>query len=243
MARLVRAARGAEPHVVARDSGHVIQDDSFATPWVRVAQPSAAASAALREMCSIPGFEVPSSSGGGETVGVPLFPPPGPSASLCAWPSPGGVEIGRTRRDLEMARHRIRTRMLCALAAALALGAALTGPAAALKPAPTYTSVLTTDGACSFGLTATWPSSVKVGTVYGLWYLDGAFLLTTQAPGTGPNASTIKGRTATFATGPFTATTETHTWRVLTQFYSAAGAHLFEMDSNTITATCGIPTP
>jgi hypothetical protein len=141
-----------------------------------------------------------------------------------------------------MKHFRARIRTLGALTAALALAATLAGTAAG-KPAPTYTSVLTTDGACSFTLQATWPSSAKVGTVYALWYLDDAFLLTMQAPFTGPNAGTIKGRTATFHAGAFTPKPENHTWRVLTQFYSAAGAHLFEMDSNTVSATCGVPTP
>lgn len=145
-----------------------------------------------------------------------------------------------------MAGVRSGWRVVCvAISMTLLSAGVLAGPtvAAALKPAPSYTSVLTTDGACSFTLVATWPGSPKVGTVYGMWYLDDAFLLTTTAPFTGPNAGIIKGRTATFQSGPFTSTVESHTWRVLTQFYSAAGAQLYQMDSNTITAACGIPTP
>ena len=143
---------------------------------------------------------------------------------------------------MELGRKRI-WKIGRAAVVAVALGCALAGPAAAVKPAASYTSVLTTDGACGFTLVATWPGTAKVGTVYGLWYLDDAFLATTQAPGVGPNGGTVKGRTATFVTGPFTSTAETHTWRVLTQFYSAAGAHLFERDSNTGAAPCGVPTP
>lgn len=145
-----------------------------------------------------------------------------------------------------MAKIRSRARLIVvATSLSVVLAGVLAGPtvAAAAKPASSYTSVLTTDGACSFTLVATWPGGVKVATVYGLWYLDDAFLLTTTAPFTGPNAGIIKGRTATFQTGPFTSTVESHTWRVLTQFYSAGGAQLYGMDSNTITASCGIPTP
>lgn len=133
-------------------------------------------------------------------------------------------------------------RILGPIAVAVMLAGALAGPAAAVKPVPTYTSQLTTDGNCSFTLKATWPRTAGVAKVYGLWYLDGAWLATTEAPGVGPNGGTIKGRTATFVTGPF-ASTGAHDWRVLTQFYSAAGAHLFEMDSNTVTAPCGVAAP
>jgi len=131
---------------------------------------------------------------------------------------------------------------VAAVAVALALAGVLAGPAGAAKPPATYTSVLTTDGACSFTLTATWPASARVATVYGLWHIDGVFLATTQAPGTGPNAGTISRRTATFVTGPFAAT-ESHNWHVLTQFYSATGVHLFEMNSNVVAAPCGVAAP
>ena len=129
--------------------------------------------------------------------------------------------------------------IVIAMAVVLAFAGVLAGPAAAAKPAPTYTAVLTTDGGCGFTLRSTWPGSARVAVVYGLWHLDGAFLLTTQAPGTGPNGGTVKGRVATNVTGPF-ASTAAHDWHVLTQFYDAAGANLFEMNSNTITAPCGV---
>ena len=74
-------------------------------------------------------------------------------------------------------------------------------------------------------------------------YVDDAFLFTMQAPFTGPNAGTIKGRTATFIPGPFTDTGVDHSLRVLTQFYSAAGARLWSIDSNTIVSHCGLATP
>ena len=126
----------------------------------------------------------------------------------------------------------------------LALTATLAGPASAGKPTVGgYTAVLTTDGACAFTLTATWPGSSKTATVYAMSYLDGSFLATMQAPFTGPNAGTIKGRTATFVTGAFASMPEAHSWRVLTQFYSAAGAFLFQVDSNTISAPCGVAAP
>ena len=146
-----------------------------------------------------------------------------------------------------MTLFRVRVRAIATIAAAaLVIGAVLAGPASAAapsKPAPSFTAVLTTDGACTFTLTATWPASSKVGTVYAMWYFDDAFLFTMQAPFTGPNAGTIKGRTATFVPGPFTDTGVDHSLRVLTQFYSGAGAQLWSMDSNTIVSHCGLATP
>ena len=139
-----------------------------------------------------------------------------------------------------MAHMHTRSRMAATLVAALALAASLTGTAIAAKSGPGYTSVLTTDGACAFTLTATWPGSSKTATVIAMFYLDGAFLATMQAPFTGPNAGTIKGRTATFVTGAFATLPEDHSWRVLTQFYSTAGVQLQSMDSNTVTVPCGV---
>jgi hypothetical protein len=126
------------------------------------------------------------------------------------------------------------------LLAALSAPAGAAGPAA--KPSGAYTAVITTDGSCGFTLKATWPGNSKVATVYGLWYMDDAWLFTTQAPLNGPNGGTIKGRTATITVGPLAQTTP-HSFRVLTQFYSAEGAHLFEMDSNTLTEPCGVAAP
>jgi hypothetical protein len=138
---------------------------------------------------------------------------------------------------------RIRT-VVAASTAVLVLAAALAGPVAAGKPATGFTSVITTDGACSFTLQASWPGTAKVGTVYAMWYLDDAFLFTTQAPGTGPNGGTVKGHVATMTVGPLDATTSTHTFRAITQFYSAAGAQLSSIDSNTVSSICGVtPAP
>lgn len=132
--------------------------------------------------------------------------------------------------------------IIVAMAVVLALGGALAGPAAAARPGPAYTSTLTTDGACGFTLKASWSSSAKVATVYGIWYLDDAILFSTQAPGTGPNGGTVKGRVATMVVGPL-ASTASHNIRVLTQFYDAGGAQLHSMDSNTISAPCGVAAP
>lgn len=132
--------------------------------------------------------------------------------------------------------------IIVAMAVVLALGGALAGPAGAGKPGPAYTSALTTDGTCGFTLKASWSGSARVATVYGMWYLDTDFLFTTQAPGTGPNAGTVKGRVATMVVGPL-APTASHNIRVITQFYDAGGAQLHSMDSNTITAPCGVAAP
>lgn len=76
-------------------------------------------------------------------------------------------------------------------------------------------------------------------TVYALWYLDGNFLFTMQAPGTGPNAGTIIGHTAVFQPGPLAMTTDSHSWQVLVQFYSS-GAQLASILSNVDIAPCNV---
>jgi hypothetical protein len=130
-------------------------------------------------------------------------------------------------------------RFLAILTAASLAAALSAGSVLAAKPvADAYGAKLTVSGKCVITLIATWPSTDAVDTVYGTWYLDGAYTVSTQAPGTGPNAGTFDAatRTATF-TFALTRSGGPHTWRVLTQFYGG-GAQLQSMDSNTVSSRC-----
>ena len=112
-------------------------------------------------------------------------------------------------------------------------------PVAAAPPPAGYTAVLTDNGACLFTLTVTW-KNVKVGTVYAQWSIDGTYFATMQAPGTGPNAGTITGHTATFVAGAFLASSLPHLWQVLVQPYSPAGAQLASFSSNVDAVNCNL---
>ena len=125
------------------------------------------------------------------------------------------------------------------LSLAFSLGAV---GSAASAPAPTYTAVLTVDSSCFFTLKASW-TRVAVAKVYGFWYYDDRYVFTTDAPGTSPNSGTINGRTATMNAGPVTVDTVNHSWKVLVQFYSRAGAQLASIDSNVVSAPCSVALP
>jgi hypothetical protein len=110
---------------------------------------------------------------------------------------------------------------------------------------PAYAAVLGNSSSCQFGLTATWPPTAHVATVYAQWYFNGTppapngtFEFTMQAPGTGPNAGTITHRAANFTAGPLYPSSATYSWYVLVQYYNAAGAQLASIYSNVDTTTC-----
>jgi hypothetical protein len=121
-------------------------------------------------------------------------------------------------------------RSVLAALLSLVLSAATTAAVGA-APAPSYSAVLTSDASCAFTLTAGWKNN-KIDTVIGIWYQDEEYRFTTQAPFSGPNGGTIRGRTATMHAGPVRVDTASHTWRVLVQFYRG-GAHQFETNAST----------
>lgn len=127
-------------------------------------------------------------------------------------------------------------RSIVAVLLSLALSGAAVGSVGA-APAPSYAAVLTVDSACVLTLKATWRNT-SVDTVFGIWYLDEAYVFSSQAPFTGPNGGTLKGRTATMHAGPGTPDSVTHTWRVLVQFYRG-GAALNDTNA-TVDANCTI---
>lgn len=130
-------------------------------------------------------------------------------------------------------------RLLCAAASVMALAALAGGTSAsAAAPAPSFAAALVDDGACSFTLGAAWRNA-QVDHVYGMWYLDGSFLLTTEAPGTGPNAGTLTGHRAVMQAGAFAADTSPHTWQVLVQFYSG-GAFVAQVWTDVDSASCTV---
>ena len=131
-----------------------------------------------------------------------------------------------------LARRIGRAAGLAALVVALAV------PAASAAPAPTYSAILSADASCNLTLKVTWKNT-QVDQVFGIWYYDDAFAFSTVAPGTGPNAGTLKGKTATFSFGPLTQTAETHSWRVLVQPYFR-GAAQPDVNTNVLTVQCGI---
>jgi hypothetical protein len=106
------------------------------------------------------------------------------------------------------------------------------GPVSAAK-APTLTTVLVHDGNCGFTPTASW-TGVKVGSVAGMWKFDNEIQY-------GSFADVGKGRTVTMSSAPATAATGSHTWSVVTQFYSGpglSGVLIGQAESNVITASC-----
>lgn len=104
---------------------------------------------------------------------------------------------------------------------------------------PSYTAMLDDDGACLFELTAKWKHA-PVAAVLAQWFIDGAFLATEQAPGTGPNGGAIAGHKALFQAGAFGAAPDTHSWQVLVQFYDAGGAQLASIWSNVDATPCAV---
>jgi hypothetical protein len=116
------------------------------------------------------------------------------------------------------------------------------GKATGTPPTSTFSAVLTDDGACTFTLAATWKNA-KVDFVDGQWFLDGAFLLTTQAPGTGPNGGTLMGKKAVMQTGPFAATAGPHTWQVLVHFYSGGAQLDGDVLTNVDAVNCAVTGP
>jgi hypothetical protein len=130
-------------------------------------------------------------------------------------------------------------RFLAILAAASLAAALSAGSVFAAKPVPAFTSTLVANADCTMTVTATWPRTADVDTVYGAWYQDDVFIFTTTAPfQNGTWTFNAKRRIATMTVGPLTSGAS-HNWRVLTQFYGG-GAQLASIDSNTIATTCGV---
>lgn len=132
-----------------------------------------------------------------------------------------------------------------AVLGAVGLAALAVPTAHAAPPQATFSATVTEGPACEFTAVGTYKNA-KVDHVYGLWFQDGtAFansLFTTEAPGTGPNAGTLKNRTATMHVGPLVSTVETHTIYVLVQFYSG-GAHQGEVWTQINTQCSRPPSP
>jgi hypothetical protein len=117
---------------------------------------------------------------------------------------------------------------------ALTAAALVAGPVSAAKP-PTLTTVLVHDGGCGFTPTASW-TGVKVGSVAGMWKFDNQILHVSFA-------DVGKARSVTLSSAPATATTGSHTWSVITQFYSGpglSGVLVGQAESNVITANCAL---
>lgn len=134
-----------------------------------------------------------------------------------------------------------RIRMIALLALGLAtLGSSL-HPAVAAPPPPSFAAVLSDDGACAFTVVATWKGA-KVATVHAQFFIDSidltGHLFTMTAPGTGPNAGTLRGRQATFETGALAPSAEAHSFHVLVDFVDSAGANLTQMPTNALTLNC-----
>jgi hypothetical protein len=103
--------------------------------------------------------------------------------------------------------------------------------------APWFTAALRHSPSCEFRLIARWRGA-QVGSVIAQWHLDGAFLATSNAPGTGPNGGKITGNAAVMGAGPFAPREAYHAWKVLVQFYSGSGAQLASIWSNVDNARC-----
>ena len=103
---------------------------------------------------------------------------------------------------------------------------------------PTYQATLKHNARCLFRLSAKWERT-PVSAVTAQWYLDGVFLLTTEAPGTGPNAGVISAKGAMMEAGPTNTSASGHAWKALVQFYSSSGAQLASVWSNVDNARCG----
>jgi hypothetical protein len=131
-------------------------------------------------------------------------------------------------------------RSLVAALLSVALSGATVGAVGA-APAPSYSAALTADSSCTLTLKATWKNTT-VDTVYGIWYQDEVYRFTTQAPFTGPNGGTLRGRTATMQAGPVAIDTTSHAWRVQVDFYWN-GANVGQLNP-TVAVPCWIePTP
>jgi hypothetical protein len=125
-------------------------------------------------------------------------------------------------------------RLVLALGLALALMGGLAPPVGAIKM---FGSTVSATHQCLLIDKDTWGSQ-PVGYVIGQWYEDGVYRITTEAGGPTPSpGSTIGKSNATMQIGPL-GMAGTHSWHVLTQFYSAAGAQLASITSNTITNFC-----
>jgi hypothetical protein len=116
----------------------------------------------------------------------------------------------------------------------LAVATLVAGPVSAAKQ-PRLTSVLVHDGSCGFTVTAGW-SGGTVGSVSGMWAVDGSVVTTTFA-------DVVKGRTVTMTPAPGTAKPDasSHAWYVITQFYSGpgmSGVKVGEATSNVVQASC-----
>lgn len=124
-----------------------------------------------------------------------------------------------------------------AIAVVVGLGAVTAVPAQA-APASSFSATLTDNGACLFTLTATWKNA-HITQVNAFWYLDGVYWATSQAPGTGPNGGTLKGRKAVVQAGPATPSAETHDWSLLVQYYDGP-VFVSQQYSNIDTVTCSL---
>ena len=137
----------------------------------------------------------------------------------------------------------VRRAVALAAAAAAILMLALVaggGSATAAPQQPSLTATLTDDGACTFTTVVTW-RGYQVDRVYAMIHHDGVWAGTMEAPSTGPNGGTLKGRTATFKAGAYVSTDTPHAWSVLVQLYSKAGAHLAETWTNIDSVNCTVP--
>ena len=133
---------------------------------------------------------------------------------------------------------RIR-RLAIAIGLTLTLGLLMVSTTLAGKPGltPPYATIsIKTNCAMTFVGGYTGP----FGIAYGLLYQDGLFDLTVDTY-TGLNPGTIdtSKNTVTWTSVKFAKTAVAHTYSVIVQFYSAAGAYLDEVQSNTVSAKCG----
>lgn len=134
----------------------------------------------------------------------------------------------------------LRVELLAAVVAGMAFGGI--SSAAVAAPASTFNATLVDDGQCTFTVTASWKNA-KVSTVYARLYVDDTFVATLAAPGTGPNAGTLRGRTAVFVAGPFVPVSSSSNWTALIDYYSEAGAQLNQTYTNLDVVPCGVPAP
>jgi hypothetical protein len=125
-------------------------------------------------------------------------------------------------------------RMLWLALIALSMG----GTAVAAPSGPAFAATLEDDGACLFTVTATWKKT-KVDHVYTFWYLNGVYLLTSEAPNAGPNGGTLRRSTAVMNAGAFAVTTDFNAWHAVVQYYNA-GAFVADVTTSTLNVQCGI---
>lgn len=139
------------------------------------------------------------------------------------------------------ATARRRVAAVTAAACAAAAGAVAGGSASAAPPVrpPSFAATLSHDSACLLIVNATWQNA-SVDHVYGMWYYDGPYRITTEAPGIG--ATFRRGSSlATMTVGPTDQAGEFHTWQVRVQFYDRRGAQLAEVMTSVDSAQCKIP--